>query len=341
MKPKPTRLRRGLILLLKLAIGLGLLSIAIYSNRDQVRAVLGGRLHAGYFSFAFVLAFLGLMIAFVRWFILVRAADIPIRLIDAFRLGFIGNLFNLVIPGAVGGDLVKAAYFLREQPGRKTRAAASIALDRVIGLLGLFVLALVVGSAGWTKLDASMRRLVLLVAALTCGVILVLAIAFTPRLFHALHNRVRARKRLATLLNELGIMGTAYRSRPLVLASTLGLAITTHLLNVSAFYLVSRSMFDTIPTLTTHLLIVPLVLFSTAIPLPFGALGVSEGISQGLFKLVAYDGGAVAMMGFRVLQYIGCIPSLLVYLANRQEVADLATPSDRGEVVGSGASPNS
>lgn len=316
---------RWLGLAFKLALGLGLLSIALYSNRDQVRSVLQGRLRGGHFAGAFLLYFAGLLIAFVRWYLLVRAADLPMRLRDAIRLSFIGNLFNLVIPGAVGGDLVKAAYFLRDQPGRKTRAAASIALDRVIGLLGLFLLALGVGLAGWERLNPPMRRLVVLIGGMTLVVIVILAIAFSPKLFHLLHNRLRARKKLGALLSEFAIMGTAYRSRPAVLLAALGLACTTHVLNVLAFWLVSQAMFDRVPSLATHFLIVPLVLFSTAIPLPFGALGVSEGISLGLFRLVDYDGGALAMMGFRVLQYIGCMPSLAVYLANRRDVAALTS----------------
>ena len=55
---------------------------------------------------------------------------------DAVRLGFIGNIFNLVIPGAVGGDVIKAAFLCRMQPDKKPQAVASMVLDRILGLLG-------------------------------------------------------------------------------------------------------------------------------------------------------------------------------------------------------------
>lgn len=336
-----SRLRTLGALALKLAIGLGLLALVVYLNREDVEKVLSGRLRAGAFATAFTLYFAGLLLAFVRWFVLVRAADLPIRLRSAIRLGFIGNLFNLVIPGAIGGDLVKGAYFLHEQPGRKARAAASIALDRLIGLLGLFLLALGVGAAGWGRLDPAMRRLVLVVAGITLAVVFVLAVAFSPAIFHALHDRLKGRRRLGKLLNEFAIMGTAYRSRPGALIVALLLACVTHALNVVSFRFVSAAMFDQIPTLASHFLIVPLILFSTAIPLPFGALGVAEGISLTLFRLVDYEGGLVAMMGFRLLQYIGCLPSLIVYLANRREVARLTgeTSPERAVKFGPVASP--
>ena len=63
-------------------------------------------------------------------------------------LGFIGMVFNLVIPGAVGGDLIKAAYLVRMRI-KKTQAIASMVIDRILGLLGLFVLASIAGGIAW------------------------------------------------------------------------------------------------------------------------------------------------------------------------------------------------
>ena len=68
---------------------------------------------------------------------------------------------------------------------------------------------------------------------------------------------------------------------------------------------------------------VPLTLFTTAVPLPFGRLGLSEQVSQELFKLVEHPGGALAMMGFRVLMYGGGVVCAGVYLANLRQVRGL------------------
>ena len=58
-------------------------------------------------------------------------------------------------------------------------------------------------------------------------------------------------------------------------------------------------------TLAQHFLMVPLTLFTMAVPLPFGALGLTEGVGDQLFKLVNHPSGGLAMMGFRVLMYGG------------------------------------
>jgi hypothetical protein len=78
---------------------------------------------------------------------------------------------------------------------------------------------------------------------------------------------------------------------------------------------------------------VPLALFTTAVPLPFGALGLSEQVSDQLFKLVNHPGGAVAMMGYRVLMYAGGLISACVYLANIRQVKSL-TDMASGEPAG-------
>ena len=84
-------------------------------------------------------------------------------------------------------------------------------------------------------------------------------------------------------------------------------------------------------SLGKHLLIFPLVLFSTAVPLPFGALGFSEKVSDQLFVLANHPSGAVAMMGYRVLMYAFGLLAMLVYLWNIQSIRDLTSQAEAME----------
>ena len=76
-------------------------------------------------------------------------------------------------------------------------------------------------------------------------------------------------------------------------------------------------------TLGQHFLMVPLTLFTMVVPLPFGALGVSEEAGNQLGKLVGHPSGALAMLAFRVLMYSCGLISACVYLANLREVRSL------------------
>ncbi|WP_152051560.1 lysylphosphatidylglycerol synthase transmembrane domain-containing protein [Tautonia marina] len=322
MTPPKRTVRLIIGYVIRLAVGLGLLGLALWTNRDQIAEVLDRKINYGLFAVGFVLYFTGAVLAFLRWYVLVRALGLPFRVRDALRLGFIGLLFNMVIPGAVGGDFVKAAYLMREQ-SRKTQAAASVAIDRMIGLLGMFLLAMIVGAFAWNGVEAPVRRLIGAAVFMSVAVIGVMAVAFAPPLYRPLAERFAHRRKFAAALHELAVMGSAYRRRMDVVAGTVVMSSLTHVLNIFAFIFIGKAIFPDVPGLAQHFLIVPLVLFSTAIPLPFGALGVSEQISGVLFKLADYDGGAVTMMAFRVAQFLGALIALFVYLANAGQVREL------------------
>ena len=94
---------------IRMGLAAGLLGLAIRSNREPIADVLQRRPDWLLFAAAMGLYLCGLMLSYARWLILVRAVRIPFRWRDAFRLGFIGALFNFVIPGAVAGVCPGAA----------------------------------------------------------------------------------------------------------------------------------------------------------------------------------------------------------------------------------------
>ncbi len=313
MSTSGSSLRRLATYLLKASVGIGLLGVAIWFNREQIDEVRQRRPDLSLFTFGFLLYLAGALLAYIRWFILVRTLGLPLRFWVAMQLGFIGTLFNIVIPGAVGGDVIKATYLLKLQ-SKKTQSAACIAIDRIIGLLGLFILGSIAGVVGWNNLEPEVRWLVGIVGFFTVATAGVLVVAFTPMIYRPIARRLSSRPKLAHSLQEFAEMGAAYRRRLPIVLGTLLMATLTHVLNVYGFYLLGKAMFPDVPGMDQHLLIVPLVLFSTAIPLPFGALGVAENVSDLLFRLANYEGGALAMMAFHVCQYIGSFLSLFVYL---------------------------
>ena len=311
------------------ALAFGLLGFTIYKNRADLQTVLKGPFDARFWEVmgvGFAVYMAALILTFVRWFLLVRAQGTSFRLRDAIWLGFIGNLFNLVIPGAVGGDLVKLG-FLFKMGMNKTQAAASLVIDRVVGLLGLFLLASLSGARAWPMADPSLRRLILLIWLALAAGFAGLAVLFTPALYAPLKRLVAGRGKLAGIADELEGMAASYRSRIGTVLGTIGLTVVSHGLFVVAFYESGVALFRNVPGLAEHFLIVPVVVFTTAAPLPFGALGVSEVASKQLFQLVRHPKGDLAMMGYRVLMYAGGVVCALVYLAKLGQVRNLSAPA--------------
>jgi glycosyltransferase 2 family protein len=188
----------------------------------------------------------------------------------------------------------------------------------------LFILASLGGIAAWGAASPKVRTLIALAWIAVAAGFTALAILFTPALYRPLHHLVRGKGRLDTLFLELIATASAYRERIGVIAATLVAAVGIHTLFTIAFYCVSLALFKgEAPSLGQHLLIVPLTLFMQAVPLPFGALGLTENVSDQLFRLVGHPGGAVAMMGYRLLMYAGGLLSAVVYAANARQVRSL------------------
>ncbi|MFO0909128.1 MAG: lysylphosphatidylglycerol synthase transmembrane domain-containing protein [Isosphaeraceae bacterium] len=316
---------------LLIALAFGLLGLAIWQNREQIEQVFARRIDFRLFAMAQVFYLAGITLTFVRWYLLVKVIDDRFRLRDALLLSFIGNAFNLVIPGAVGGDFIKAAYLVRMNINR-TQAVASMVIDRIIGLLGLFLLAGVAGFFAWPLATQPVRILIVLVwCAVFAGFATLFAI-FNQSLTRAFPSLLEGSSRRAGILRELRIMSTTYRSRLPLIGAMLLVSSTIHFGFVTCFYIVSRAMFGAaLPSFGSHLVIVPLLLFSTAVPLPFGALGLSEQIGSQLFSLVRHPGGALAMMGFRVLMYGGGLVSVAVYLSRLSQVRELTDAAEEIE----------
>ena len=155
----------------KYLLAFGLLGWVVYANwapktgrgLQEVwhnHVVLGKPIAGFYLLAAFGLYLVSLVVTLFRWYILVRAQDLPFTVRRRMRIGLIGFFYNSVLPGSVGGDIIKAAAIARKQ-SRRTVAVATVIMDRVIALWGLvwFVAVsrlrlLVARLARWTRRSA-------------------------------------------------------------------------------------------------------------------------------------------------------------------------------------------
>ena len=163
------------------AIALGLLALAIrIEPRARWPRSSAAGPTSGWSPAAFGLYLAGLVVSFGRWWIFVRAGGLPLKVRDAFRLGFIGALFNFILPGAIVGIFVRAAFLCREHPERKGPAIASSFLDLIVGLLGLSLWACLSGVRSWSTLEVPGRRMVAVAFVLAAAFSGLLVAAFTP-----------------------------------------------------------------------------------------------------------------------------------------------------------------
>ena len=144
----------------KYALGIGLLSFEIWTHWTPpaatsgigVRDILAGPVQFLPLVLAAVVYTLGVLLTFVRWFVLVRAQELPFTLFNAVRLGFLGFFWSTFLPGSIGGDIFKAASIARAQT-RRTVAVATVLIDRAMGLWGIIWMVALFGSVFWLSGD--------------------------------------------------------------------------------------------------------------------------------------------------------------------------------------------
>jgi uncharacterized protein (TIRG00374 family) len=306
-------------------LAFGLLGLVIWQNRDEIGKVLSRPLDLRLFALALAIYLIGAVLTFLRWYFLVRVIEPDFKLSATLVLGSIGLVYNLVIPGGVGGDLIKATYLGRMHI-KKTQAIASMVIDRILGLLALFILAAIAGAIAWPTAPKDVRTLAVLAWLAVLSGSLVLITIFTQAVSRLIPSVRASTSKFGLIVAELREMSTTYRGRLDVVSGCLAISVFIHGLNVVAFFLVGKMIYP-YPQMTTtvgeHFLMVPLTLFTLAVPIPFGALGVTELVGGQLLKLVRHPDGALAVMGFRLLMYGAGLLAACVYLAKLKEAREL------------------
>jgi len=246
-----------------------------------------------------------------RWNLLLGAQGLQLSLQQAFSLTMIGSLFNVMIPGMVGGDVVRGYYIGRRAAGRMPEALATILMDRVVGLLGLAVLA--AGAAIWNfRMITESRILELLclfaiVVAAAGAIGLVLTVAAGGRA--TILDRWGASRWVTSLMKAIGTL-TPYRQNPRLLTTALSASVFNQVLSCLAFYLAMQALEQPLIPWGYFFLLVPLGLMMTALPISPAGVGVGQATFFTLFGIIPGSSGKMGANAFTVLQLL----LIVVYL---------------------------
>ncbi|MDR0867983.1 MAG: flippase-like domain-containing protein [Planctomycetota bacterium] len=200
--------RRGkkiAVALLKIAIVGGAFAYLLRNGQLDFSKIQSQFAHPGWVFAGVAGAFLPMVSSFYRQLLLLRALGIACyQYRDTLRIGFIGCFFSTFMPGAVGGDVIKAGYFIRDT--RETaKSLASVLVDRVMGLFGL----LVVGGAAIALAREQVMNAPNLhqIAVVVFGAIAALVLAAAGGLVALLRGRGAALKFLALTALLIGAGG--------------------------------------------------------------------------------------------------------------------------------------
>lgn len=230
----------------------------------------------GWLLLAVGINFSGLALRSMRWAALLNGIGSGVPLPQLIKLYFVGAFFNGVLPSGFGGDVVRIIEVAEDVP--QAAAAGTVIVDRLSGLMGLFLLALLTMVTNPALFPDGLIWQVGLVclAGLTGGVLLLRGwrwFPFVPKLLARLPEK--AARPFLKLIATLQALPTK------TLLQALGISLLFNFLLIGQWTAVSRGLnFDI--SYWYLMGVVPVMAIALLVP-SFSGLGVREAIAPLLF----------------------------------------------------------
>jgi len=314
---RPLRyIRRHLSSILKIgvtAVGLAfvLKSIPLAQIRDELVIV----------SWPWLLVALALITASLvlrafRWGILLKGLKAEVAFGRLVELYFVGNFYNAFLPSGFGGDAVRILEVARDVPANI--AAGTVLVDRLSGLLGLFLMALIAMPFRPATFPDNLAMMItgVCLAGLIGGVIL-----FEGSLIRRLGGW------LPEPLSPAGdgpvgrlmqaIVGCGWRA----ILGAFGISMIFNLILVAWWYAAGLALgYDNIPY-TYYLLVVPILSVALLVP-SISGLGVRELLAGPLFEgagLVGAQAVALSLLVWLLMRVVSLMGAPVYIVATVRE----------------------
>jgi uncharacterized protein (TIRG00374 family) len=323
----------------KLAVAGVIIGLLVYFNRINVSVLRSLSDTWPWLLAAMLFALPPFWIVSYRFKVILYSQGIQVPFKQALRWTMIGSFFDLAMPSSNGGDFVKAGYVVTHVgAGLRTRAVMAVAFDRVIGLLGLFLLAALATVIGWNLLaDLPARHLVVAISlAVGIGPLVAFRIAGSRRLYNnpALNQWLLARSWGIRLKQLIGSFN-ALRENPRVLVVSLMLSMLNHLFWCTSLMFIALAVGNAVDPLK-GLIVFPLAIFG-------GVFGVAGGFGLGtaafdflLSHLLLIQNGALIGLLFQIIGALSRLIGLPFYLSathashgRSQQASPLSSEPDR------------
>lgn len=235
----------------------------------------------------------------LRWSLLVKAqTTTPFTVATAYRGYLIGLFFNICMPGAIGGDLVRTKY-CQDRCGITLKTSGLIIVtERLFGLTALSLFFMLGLLNNYKILPGLHLELTWVINILTAFLLIIFIAKYW------ISKRITLKKRFFVILVLLSLLGQSAD------------IITVGLLTWTFGYAINASQL---------IFIMPLVYIATAIPISLGGLGVRESVLAGMLSLygvMTADAIIIAFILFLIKASIGIIFGLPLFFRNRMLFAE-------------------
>jgi uncharacterized protein (TIRG00374 family) len=319
----PSAVRSRLVFLAKAALAVALVVWLVESGNLDMRAM---RIYVErplLLLLDLALFWLGVVIATLRFGVLLGLAEVRVPFVTLFRLQMTAIFFNVVIPGNIGGDVVKALYVAREEPKEKRTTIVLVAfVERLIGVSALVILGALVTLARpsiWA--DAVLRPLALAVTAIGAVTLFggALAIAAVRKAGAHLDRFTSGPSKLSKLLNQLVLSMRLVSAGPRRLVVALLLSMSFHGMLMAFFTLLTQALIRQDVSYSAVAALFPLGLLSLMLPISPSGFGVGHVAFKRLFEAIGLSGGATVFNVYLLGQILPCLIGVFWFLSLKRK----------------------
>ena len=253
--------------------------IDIYGNEIHNSGIISSVMNVkqSYLLLAIFCIIIGKIIIGIRWHLLLHLLSINVRIQEAIKLTFLSDFISLLLPGFLGGDLVKA-YLVSKRTNKTLFTFVSIFIDRLIGFTGYFVVAIcmliITLQSDLLSNDQLRTPIVTIMIMLSVITMVIISIIFI-KLFHfsiidIVFKKIHFMKYMHEILDTISLLLNKSS-----LPKLIGLTLFVQLLSIIAVMLVGLGLSLQIPWYM-YFLYVPLIIIISAVPITPGSVGVME-----------------------------------------------------------------
>lgn len=330
-----------LLNLLKVAISLGLIAYLFLSFPDvNWRNVLAD-FRLGPWLVGVAIYFVAIGFNVLKWRYLLATLDVSVPYANLYRHNLVGLFFANLPLSMVGADIARGWDLARQSEGGGARVAVSVLVDRLIGLSG-YLLAAVLGIA-FAVVGLGRSDLTWLLASLG-ALLLVFALAFAVLMSQRLRRlierafSVRPLARFLPLYQKLSDSVQVYRTHGGALFVALGIGMATVVTTCVVNGLAASAAGTKVP-LEWVFILTPLTAFAPFLPSIASGLGWNQGVFIVLYVELAKLGGddptafaasvLVMSLAMQAIILLASLPGAFLWWRKRQATPMTDSPGAR------------
>ena len=301
-------MNKKLLIAFKILFSTGLFVLIINSLDFSGTIKLLKTTNLNFFFVAMLMIALQIIIANIRWQIVLNNFKFQLSYMATLRYLWIGLFFNQALPSSIGGDALRGYYLSRSGANLKN-ATLGVLLDRLFGFIGLVALVLLVVPLLFSRLDglAAQWQIIFVIV----GMLSVLSVVFILDLLPYDFSNWKIIR---------GLYALSFEARKMFFSMTPGiilllLSISIHVFSIIAVLILSEGLGLEISWLGI-VLVVPLATLFMLIPISIAGWGVREGVmivGLGYLNVLPEQALALSIL-YGLLMLITALPGGIIWL---------------------------